>query len=122
MLLQTHATSQIRSPKSEVRAATPGGQDFESRNPTASVSLPVIALLPALPKSWAGGSAKGLRARGALTVDLDWVGGQLVGATLRPEHHLRCVVRHGTDAVEMTLEAGRAVALVARLRPAINLR
>ncbi|MBP3270183.1 MAG: glycoside hydrolase family 95 protein [Bacteroidales bacterium] len=42
-----------------------------------------IHLLPALPKAWAGGSVKGLRARGAVSVDMDWKDGRLNTATMR---------------------------------------
>lgn len=41
-----------------------------------------VHLLPALPDSWTEGSVKGLKARGGFTVDMDWNGGQLNGASV----------------------------------------
>ena len=44
-----------------------------------------ISFLPALPKAWPQGSVNGLRARGALAVDLQWTGGKATRAVLRPD-------------------------------------
>ncbi len=43
-----------------------------------------ISLLPALPRAWPTGSIKGLRARGAVEVDLHWAAGKATLAVLRP--------------------------------------
>src|SRR5262245_23299337 len=44
-----------------------------------------ISFLPALPKAWADGSVTGLRARGAVTVDLSWQAGKATQVVLRPD-------------------------------------
>jgi len=44
-----------------------------------------LSFLPALPRAWANGSIKGLRARGALEVDLSWADGKATRAELRPD-------------------------------------
>jgi alpha-L-fucosidase 2 len=44
-----------------------------------------IAFLPALPAAWPAGSISGLRARGAMGVELSWSGGKAARAVLRPD-------------------------------------
>jgi alpha-L-fucosidase 2 len=44
-----------------------------------------ISFLPALPSAWQEGAIKGVRARGAVTVDLEWKGGKATSAVLRPD-------------------------------------
>ena len=55
-----------------------------------------IHLLPALPKAWASGEIKGLRARGGFEVSMKWEDGQLVNATIKSKAGLPCVVRYKT--------------------------
>src|SRR4029079_13049809 len=44
-----------------------------------------LAILPALPSAWPGGSITGLRARGAVGVDIRWADGSAVEVRLRPD-------------------------------------
>ena len=55
-----------------------------------------IHLLPALPKAWATGSVKGLRARGGFTVDVAWKDGKVTGYKVRGL---------GSDAVKVRMPA-----------------
>lgn len=66
-----------------------------------------ISLLPALPKAWPDGSVKGLRARGAVGVDLEWKSGKLARAVLRADVAGEHRVRVGGQVMTVKLEAGK---------------
>ncbi len=74
-----------------------------------------IDLLPALPKAWATGSVTGLRARGAIEIDMTWKGGALTRAVLRSDRTRSCRVRYGEKTAEHTVEAGKPLVLDGKL-------
>lgn len=52
-----------------------------------------LHLLPALPDAWACGNVKGLCARGAFTVDMQWSNGKLKTAQVTSKAGNKCVIR-----------------------------
>jgi alpha-L-fucosidase 2 len=64
-----------------------------------------IAILPALPSAWRAGSITGLRARGAVGVDVRWEGGRAVDVRLRPDTDGEQVIRppRGQRVASVTL-------------------
>jgi alpha-L-fucosidase 2 len=71
-----------------------------------------LALLPALPAAWPTGSVSGLRARGAIGVDLRWQGGRATSVTLRPAIDGDQIIRppRGQQIASVTLD-GKPVAM-----------
>jgi alpha-L-fucosidase 2 len=65
-----------------------------------------IHLLPALPRAWPEGSVKGLRARGNVTVDIEWKNGQLTRASLRSPVAREIKVRNagGVQTIKLTAD------------------
>ena len=67
-----------------------------------------LHLLPALPASWPDGSVSGLRARGGLTVGIEWRGGALERATIESLVDGECLIKHGVG-LAVHDDAGRPV-------------
>lgn len=73
-----------------------------------------IHLLPALPKAWHTGSVKGLRARGACSVDLAWRNGELEDAILQSEAGGSYVVRYRAVEKEFELEQKERIRIIVK--------
>jgi alpha-L-fucosidase 2 len=73
--------------------------------------LGYISLLPALPKTWASGSVKGVRARGGFEVDESWADGKLTSATIRCVTGKSPTVRYGDKTAKLELRQGESVTL-----------
>jgi len=73
-----------------------------------------IYLLPALPSAWPTGHITGLRARGAVGVDVRWTGGKLTEAVLTAKVDGRHTVVHAGSTLEVELKSGHSARLVAR--------
>jgi alpha-L-fucosidase 2 len=65
-----------------------------------------VELLPALPRAWASGSVKGLRARGGLTMDFSWQHGKLVETVVHSDAGGPCRIRHQDQVLELVLKRG----------------
>ena len=65
--------------------------------------LDEIHLLPALPKVWATGSVKGLRARGGFCVDIEWQDGKVIGYRITSAEPKEAKVR--VDGVVKTIRS-----------------
>ena len=75
-----------------------------------------LDLLPALPKAWATGSVKGLRARGGFEVDIAWKDGKLTAATIKSAPGTACKVRCAGKTAEIKLDPGQSIKLDGELK------
>jgi alpha-L-fucosidase 2 len=76
-----------------------------------------LHLLPALPSAWSTGSIRGIRARGACTVDLDWENGRLLKAGLLSDLGGTYSLRYRGKTKKLKLEPGAYLALDGSLKP-----
>ena len=71
-----------------------------------------LHLLPSLPDAWRNGRVKGLRARGAFVVDLDWRNGQLHEARITSLAGEDCTVRYGQQTIDFPTHKGHVYRLL----------
>jgi len=67
----------------------------------------IIRILPALPQNWQTGEIMGLKARGNITVDINWQGGELLTATFQSAIDQTCNIVYKGNALEITFVKGK---------------
>ena len=67
-----------------------------------------IALLPALPKVWPNGSVQGLRARGGVTIDMNWSNSRLQFVRLKADRTGEYRITGALPSISIKLKAGEA--------------
>jgi alpha-L-fucosidase 2 len=64
-----------------------------------------LRLLPALPKAWAAGAVRGIRARGGLSIDMEWRAHRVVGLKLSGPPRANVKVRTADGVLDVILDA-----------------
>jgi alpha-L-fucosidase 2 len=80
---------------------------LQSHESAAGQGMPdttVVALLPSLPHAWKDGAVKGLKARGNITVDIEWQGGKVVKYRLTSPNPRPVTLRVNGDVQTITPE------------------
>lgn len=81
-------------------------QSHELARRVGNSGMPIIEILPALPKEWPNGRVKGLRARGGFEVDIRWQQGKLADVAIRSDQGLPCRIRYGEKFLDFNLAKG----------------
>ncbi len=70
-----------------------------------------LTILPALPRKWTGGEVNGLKAKGALEVNIEWENGVLVYASIACKHGYKGKVVYGDTEITVNIAAGETIQL-----------
>jgi alpha-L-fucosidase 2 len=71
-----------------------------------------LVLLPALPDAWRTGKVKGLKARGGLTVDMEWDNGSLLNAKIFSSIDQIIKINYKSDAQNISIKKGQTIPFV----------
>nr|WP_299174939.1 glycoside hydrolase family 95 protein [uncultured Allomuricauda sp.] len=75
-----------------------------------------LRLLPALPPKWKNGSITGLKARGNITVDLEWKDGELTQVTLKANEKKEIAIQYGNQKILVKIPESKQIQLNKNLK------
>lgn len=70
-----------------------------------------IVLLPALPSAWESGHLYGVKARGGITLDIEWEKGQLTLCRFTAAYNVQTVVKYKDQVIPLNMKAGEQITL-----------
>jgi alpha-L-fucosidase 2 len=71
-----------------------------------------LVLLPALPDEWKSGKVKGLKARGGITVDMEWDNGKLLKATVYSSIDQTLKINYKSDVQTIIIKKGQSLPFI----------
>jgi alpha-L-fucosidase 2 len=80
-------------------------------------ALRIVSLLPALPKAWPTGSAKGLCARDGFVIDIVWENSAVKNVVVHSKLGKSCLLRCGGQEIILKTSAGKDYTLDGKLQP-----
>lgn len=74
-------------------------------------SMERIILLPALPKKWANGHLYGVKAKGGITIDIDWNDNELTSCTFKAAYNIQTIVKYKDQIIPLNMKAGEQLTI-----------
>lgn len=70
-----------------------------------------IVLLPALPSAWESGHLYGVKAKGGITLDIEWEEGQLTLCRFTAAFNVQTIVKYKDQIIPLNMKAGEQITL-----------
>ena len=70
-----------------------------------------IVLLPALPQHWKSGHLYGVKAKGGITLDIEWENSQLTSCKFTAAYNVQTIVKYKDQIIPLNMKAGEQITI-----------